>query len=114
MIATKLIGFEDLPQTLPHYCLESFRRNNKSDALCFKVDDAWERISGGCHLNRAIQELIETAGFRIERTPHSNVQHVIVPMPKGIGTLAEDGAVLLRREVGVVVVVAGGEFGLAG
>ncbi|MBX9828064.1 MAG: methyltransferase domain-containing protein [Xanthobacteraceae bacterium] len=28
---------------------------------------AWRRISGGCHLNRAISELIETAGFRVER-----------------------------------------------
>src|SRR5436305_1028362 len=52
MIATNLIGFESLPQTLPHYCLESFRRNNKSDALCFKVDDAWERISGGEAVDR--------------------------------------------------------------
>jgi long-chain acyl-CoA synthetase len=46
MIATNLIGFESLPQTLPHYCLESFRRNNKPDALCFKIGDAWQRISG--------------------------------------------------------------------
>jgi len=46
MIATNLAGFENLPQTLPHYCFESFRRNNKSDALCFKVDGAWRRISG--------------------------------------------------------------------
>lgn len=28
---------------------------------------AWRRISGGCHLNRPIQTLIETAGFRIDR-----------------------------------------------
>lgn len=27
----------------------------------------WKRLSGGCHLNRAIGELIEKAGFRIER-----------------------------------------------
>jgi ubiquinone/menaquinone biosynthesis C-methylase UbiE len=27
----------------------------------------WRRLSGGCHLNRAIDELIEHAGFRIER-----------------------------------------------
>src|SRR3954453_16021973 len=47
MIANNLIGFENLPQTLPHYCLESFRRNNKPDALCFKSGDRWERIAGG-------------------------------------------------------------------
>lgn len=46
MIATNLIGFENLPQTLPHFCLESFRRNNKPDALAFKVGEAWQRISG--------------------------------------------------------------------
>jgi ubiquinone/menaquinone biosynthesis C-methylase UbiE len=27
---------------------------------------AWKHLSGGCHLNRAIEELIENAGFRIE------------------------------------------------
>ena len=28
---------------------------------------AWRHLSGGCHLNRAIDELIQNAGFRIER-----------------------------------------------
>jgi len=28
---------------------------------------AWERLAGGCHLNRAISELIESSGFHIER-----------------------------------------------
>ena len=46
MTSTNLAGFEKLPQTLPHYCLESFRQNNKPDALCFKTDDGWLRISG--------------------------------------------------------------------
>jgi ubiquinone/menaquinone biosynthesis C-methylase UbiE len=27
----------------------------------------WKRIGGGCHLNRAIGELIKDAGFRVER-----------------------------------------------
>lgn len=27
----------------------------------------WQRFSGGCHLNRAISELIESAGFQFER-----------------------------------------------
>ena len=52
MIATNLVGFEDLPQTIPHYCLESFRQNNKPDALCFKGDDGWHRISGDEALDR--------------------------------------------------------------
>jgi len=28
---------------------------------------AWKHISSGCHLNRAISQLMENAGFRIER-----------------------------------------------
>jgi long-chain acyl-CoA synthetase len=46
MIATNLIGFENIPQTIPHFCLESFRRNDKSDALSYKVGDAWVHIAG--------------------------------------------------------------------
>jgi ubiquinone/menaquinone biosynthesis C-methylase UbiE len=32
-----------------------------------RLDPAWKSISGGCHLNRPIQALIEQAGFRIDR-----------------------------------------------
>ena len=32
-----------------------------------RLTPVWRRIGGGCHLNRAISELIESAGFRIER-----------------------------------------------
>jgi long-chain acyl-CoA synthetase len=46
MTAENLIGFENLPQTLPHFCLESFRRNNKPDALGYKLEDVWKYISG--------------------------------------------------------------------
>lgn len=46
MIAQNLIGFENIPQTIPHFCFESFIRNNKPDALSYKVGDAWERLSG--------------------------------------------------------------------
>ena len=31
------------------------------------LDPAWKRLAGGCHLNRAINRLIEEAGFRIEQ-----------------------------------------------
>jgi ubiquinone/menaquinone biosynthesis C-methylase UbiE len=31
-----------------------------------KLDPLWSRISGGCHLNRKIDDLIVTSGFRIE------------------------------------------------
>lgn len=46
MIAENLIGFDSIPQTVPHFCLESFRRNNKRDALAFKVGEAWTHLSG--------------------------------------------------------------------
>ncbi|KAB2916382.1 MAG: class I SAM-dependent methyltransferase [Hyphomicrobiaceae bacterium] len=32
-----------------------------------RLTPLWKRIGGGCHLNRAIAELIAGAGFRIER-----------------------------------------------
>lgn len=46
MPAENLIGFDTIPQTLPHFCIESFRRNNKKDALAYKVGDAWNYLSG--------------------------------------------------------------------
>ena len=32
-----------------------------------RLTPVWKRIGGGCHLNRGIAELIESAGFRMER-----------------------------------------------
>ncbi len=46
MIAENLAGFENLPQTIPHYCFEAFRRHNKGDALAFKVGDVWKYVAG--------------------------------------------------------------------
>ncbi len=45
-IAPNLIGFENLPQSIPHYCFESFRRHNKRDALAFKIDEIWNYVNG--------------------------------------------------------------------
>lgn len=52
MPAENIIGFDALPQTIPHFCLESFRRNNKPDALSFKIDDVWHRLSGADAIER--------------------------------------------------------------
>lgn len=52
MPAENLIGFDTIPQTLPHYCIESFRRNNKKDALAFKVGGAWAYLSGAEAIDR--------------------------------------------------------------
>jgi long-chain acyl-CoA synthetase len=46
MAAQNLIGFENIPQTIPHYCFESWRRHNKTDALSHKVKGVWENFSG--------------------------------------------------------------------
>jgi ubiquinone/menaquinone biosynthesis C-methylase UbiE len=32
-----------------------------------KLTPVWKRLGGGCHLNRAVSDLIERAGFRIEQ-----------------------------------------------
>ncbi len=46
MIAENLIGFEKIPQTIPHYCIEAFHRHKKADALNYKIDETWASISG--------------------------------------------------------------------
>ena len=46
MINRNLIEFELIPQTIPHFCLESFRRNAKPDALNHKIQDVWQNLSG--------------------------------------------------------------------
>jgi long-chain acyl-CoA synthetase len=52
MIAENLIGFETLPQTLPHYCIEAFRRHNKPEALKYKDDGDWKGISGAAAIEK--------------------------------------------------------------
>ena len=46
MIANNLNGFDALPQTVPHFCIESFRRNIKKDALAYKIGDVWTYLTG--------------------------------------------------------------------
>lgn len=52
MLAENLIGFEKIPQTVPHFCLESFRLNNKKDALAYKIGDVWHYLSGAEAIER--------------------------------------------------------------
>ncbi len=71
MTAENLIGFENLPQTIPHYCIEAFRRHKKADALSFKINEAWIHISGEAVVERikrialGLAELGVKAGDRI-------------------------------------------------
>ncbi len=46
MITSNLKGFETIPQTIPHFCFESFRRHNKDDALAYKIGDVWNYLNG--------------------------------------------------------------------
>jgi len=51
-IAPHLIGFDQIPQTIPHFCIESFRRNAMPDALAFKLNDVWQKLSGADAIER--------------------------------------------------------------
>jgi ubiquinone/menaquinone biosynthesis C-methylase UbiE len=52
-----------------------------------RLTPAWQRISGGCHLNRPISSLIEGAGFRIER-----IETGYIPGPKPMTFMYEGSA----------------------
>jgi len=52
MTAENLIGFEKIPQTIPHFCFESFRRHDKPDALAFKIGDVWNHLRGNDAIER--------------------------------------------------------------
>lgn len=71
MAAENLIGFENTPHTIPHFCFESFRRNNKPDALAYKIDNVWQYFNGNEAIERVkrialgLKSLGVTAGDRI-------------------------------------------------
>ena len=52
-----------------------------------RLTPAWKSISGGCHLNRPIQAMIEDAGFRVER-----IQTGYMPGPKPMTFMYEGSA----------------------
>lgn len=43
-----------------------------------RLTPLWQRIGGGCHLNRPIRELLEQAGFRVE---HIDTGYMKGPKP---------------------------------
>jgi long-chain acyl-CoA synthetase len=69
--AQNLVGFENLPQTIPHFILESLRRHDKPDALSHKIGDVWHRFAGAQiiervrHLTLGLQSLGINAGDRV-------------------------------------------------
>ena len=66
MVAENLIGFDKIPHTLPHFCIESFRRNNKRDALAYKVGDVWNYLSGPGAVERVKRIATGLAGLGIK------------------------------------------------
>jgi len=52
MMANNLAGFENIPQTIPHFCFESFRRHNKRDALAYKIENTWNYVNGEAAIER--------------------------------------------------------------
>ena len=52
-----------------------------------RLTPVWTKISGGCHLNRPIAQIIETAGFAIERLDTG-----YLPGPKFLAFLSEGSA----------------------
>ncbi len=45
-----------------------------------RINPLWNRIAGGCHVNRAIPELIEEGGFRIK-----TIDTMYLPGPRPLG-----------------------------
>lgn len=52
-----------------------------------RLTPAWQRISGGCHLNRPIRSMIEDAAFRIDR-----IETGYMPGPKPMTFMYEGSA----------------------
>ena len=52
-----------------------------------RLTPIWKRISGGCHLNRAISQLVQDAGFRIDR-----IETGYMPGPKLMTFMYEGSA----------------------
>ena len=94
MIAENLIGFENLPQTLPHYCLEAFKRHKKPDALNYKDNGDWKHISGEAsvqkvrHLALGFSELGVCAGDKVaiisENRPEWSLTDLAVLSVRGV------------------------------
>jgi long-chain acyl-CoA synthetase len=71
MTIANLAGFENIPQSIPSFCLESFRRNSARNVLSHKIGDSWRHITGSEAFERVrriaigLAELGVKAGDRI-------------------------------------------------
>ena len=104
-------------EALPHRDCQIFRRRNFGEKLWnFLVEEAM--IHGVEHL--AVHDFLELlevdhkSRARIDFALHRDFERVVVAVSVRIVALAEDALVFFRREVGIMVVMRGGEFGFAG
>jgi long-chain acyl-CoA synthetase len=65
-MSDNLKGFDQIPQTIPHYCFESFRRNNKPDALGFKDGREWNYLTGVEVIERVRAVAMGLAGLGVK------------------------------------------------
>lgn len=61
-----LAGFDQIPQTLPHYCFESFRRHDKPDALAYKAGNDWLYIRGTDAIDRVKRIALGLASLGVQ------------------------------------------------
>ena len=66
MINQNIIGFESIRQTIPHFCLESFRINRKPDALGYKVGEVWKHLSGADVIEKIKNIALGLAGLGVK------------------------------------------------
>lgn len=94
MTAENLIGFESIPQTIPSFCLEAFRRKGSDKALGFKVAEAWESLTGDTaiekikHLALGLADLGVKAGDKIaiisENRPEWSLTDIAILSLRGV------------------------------
>ncbi len=65
-VAENLIGFELIPQTIPHFCFESFRRHDKRDALAYKINDVWNYLNGNEVIERVKRIAVGLAAMGVK------------------------------------------------
>lgn len=71
MTTRNLAVFENIPQTVPHFCMESFKHYDKVDALRYRVRETWQNLSGKVvlekikHIALGLSELGLKSGDRV-------------------------------------------------
>lgn len=61
-----LAGFDTIPQTIPHFCIESFLKRGRENALGFKIDGVWKYLSGTEAIDRIKQIALGLASLGVK------------------------------------------------